>query len=120
MKYLALILALAILPVLAQQPSAPKPAVKAEVKPEAKPAPPVPTDASLHKFFKAQSQVLQAQQAVDQTQQGQVLKQRQAEFQKAIDELQALCGKDYVLGMNPQSGDPFCLARTETAPAAKK
>ena len=116
MKHIALILVLATLPALAQQP-APKPEPKATEP--AKPTAPVVSDKLLTRFFKAKSETMEAQAAVDQSPQGQALKQKQAEFQKVVEELQKTCGANFVAGMGPQ-GDPFCLPRPETPKAEPK
>jgi predicted metal-dependent hydrolase len=97
MKRLILILALAI-PVCAQTP-----------KPADAPKPPAISDAQRAQFFKAQSQMIQANVQAQ---------QKQTEFQNAVAEMQKTCGDKYTLQLNP-NGDPECVAKLVPAKAAK-
>jgi septal ring-binding cell division protein DamX len=72
-------------------------AVTAEVKR----IPPVISDALRAQFFKAQSQMIQANAQAQ---------QRQSEFQSSVAELQKTCGDKYTLQLNG-NGDPECVAR---------
>jgi hypothetical protein len=77
--------------------SLPKPTVPAK--------PPAITDAQRAQFFKAQSQMIQANAQVQ---------QRQTEFQNAVAEMQKTCGDAYTLQINP-NGDPECVAKPAPA-----
>ena len=68
--------------------------------------PPVIPDALRAQFFKAQSQMIQANAQAQ---------QRQGEFQSAVATLQAACGDAYTLQLNT-NGDPECVARLAPEP----
>ena len=67
--------------------------------------PPVIPDALRAQFFKAQSQMIQANAQAQ---------QRQTEFQAAIAEMQKTCGDTATLQSNP-NGDPECVAKPAPA-----
>ncbi len=67
--------------------------------------PPSITDAQRAQFFKAQSQMIQANAQAQ---------QRQTEFQSAIAEMQKTCGDTATLQSNP-NGDPECVAKPAPA-----
>lgn len=67
-------------------------------KPAAKP--PAISDALKAQFFKAQSQMIQAEAQVD---------QKRAAFQQVVQSLNQACGTEFHPQMNPQ-GDPVCVA----------
>jgi len=81
------------------------PLIAQTTKPTVPSKPPAITDAQRAQFFKAQSQMIQAN-AQDQ--------QKQAEFQSAIAEMQKTCGDTASLNLN-QSGDPECVAKPAPA-----
>ena len=103
---IALLALLLTIPAFAQQ----KPASTIPPTPPtaaAKPlTPPVIPDAQRAQFFKAQSQMIQANTQAQ---------QRQTEFQAAIAELQKTCGDKYTLQLNG-NGDPECVARPVPVP----
>ena len=105
-RTIALLALLLAIPAFAQQ----KPASTIPPTPPsaaAKPAtPPVIPDALRAQFFKAQSQMIQANAQAQ---------QRQTEFQAAIAELQKTCGDKHTLQLNA-NGDPECVARPTPAP----
>ena len=68
--------------------------------------PPVIPDALRAQFFKAQSQMIQANAQAQ---------QRQGEFQSAVATLHAACGDAYTLQLNT-NGDPECVARLAPEP----
>jgi hypothetical protein len=69
-----------------------------------KPAtPPAIPDGLTAKFFKAQSQLVQEEAAVQ---------QKRAAFQEAVSALQKACGSDFQIELGPQ-GDPVCTAKAE-------
>jgi hypothetical protein len=78
-------------------------APKALTTPQAKP--PTITDAQRAQFFKAQSQMIQANAQAQ---------QRQTDFQSVIAEMQKTCGDTASLNLN-QSGDPECVAKPAPA-----
>ena len=91
MRELFIILLLAS-PMVAQTP-----------KPEEKPKTPVITDAQRADFFKAQSQMIQANQTAQQS---------QSAFQAQVAILQKACGDIYTVQLNAQ-GDPECVVKPE-------
>ena len=83
-----------------------------------KPKPPVVSDAFKAKFFKAKSQMQDAQLALEQTPQYKAAQQKQFDMQALITEFQSFCGK----GFQPQldkDGDPECVV-AETPKEAPK
>jgi hypothetical protein len=105
LKFVVLLLLLAV-PAFAQQkpastlPPTPPPAA-------AQPVPaPVVSDAQRAQFFKAQSQMIQANTQAS---------ARQADFQMVVAELQKTCGDKYTLQLNA-GGDPECVAKPAPAP----
>jgi hypothetical protein len=95
LKFAVLVLLLAV-PSFAQQKTAPdSPAA-------AKPSTPVITDAERASFFKAQSQMIQANAQAQQS---------QAAFQAQVAELQKACGDKFTLQLNA-GGDPECIAKS--------
>jgi len=105
LKFVVLLLLLAI-PAFAQQ----KPASTLPPTPPtaaAKPVPaPVVSDAERALFFKAQSQMVQANTQAQSS---------QTHFQEVVAELQKTCGDKYTLQLNP-NGDPECVAKPEPTP----
>ena len=107
MKFITALLALFLaVPAFAQQ----KPASTLPPTPPtaaAKPVPaPVVSDAERALFFKAQSQMIQANAQAQ---------QRQTEFQNAVAEMQKTCGDKYTLQLNA-GGDPECVAKPAPTP----
>lgn len=94
-------------PAVGQTPAKPAPALAASHAPAAAP---VITDAQRARFFKAQSQAIQAAAAAKDT---------QAEFQQAIAEMQQACGAEATLTLN-KAGDPVCMAKPKIESAAPK
>jgi hypothetical protein len=83
-----------------------------------KPKPPVVSDVFKAKFFKAKSQMQDAQLALEQTPQYKAAQQKQFDMQALITEFQSFCGK----GFQPQldkDGDPSCVV-VETPKEPKK
>jgi hypothetical protein len=84
------------------------PLIAQTAKPTVPAKPPTITDAQRAQFFKAQSQMIQANAQAQ---------QKQTEFQAAIAEMQKTCGDTATLQSNP-AGDPECVAKPP-APAKK-
>jgi len=72
--------------------------------------PPTIPDATIAKYWKAQSQLNVAKEAFDKAQQ---------EIGAAIAEIQKACGADSVPQMSP-AGDPICAPKSESKSEAKK
>ena len=102
LKFVVLLLLLAV-PAFAQQKTAPTPPPAAAAKPA---TPPSISDSERASFFKAQSQMIQANAQAQ---------QRQTEFQNAVAEMQKTCGDKYTLQLNPD-GDPECVAKPAPTP----
>ena len=81
------------------------PLIAQTAKPPAPPKTPVISDAQRAQFFKAQSQMIQANAQAQ---------QRQTEFQNAIAEMHKTCGDTATLQLNP-NGDPECVAKPAPA-----
>jgi hypothetical protein len=101
MKYLAVVM-MAASAVSAQTPAV-KPAVppqaKLEVKPEAKPAPAVPVELK-EKFFKAQLEALEAQDAAKLAQDEE--KAKLDLFQATVKKAQEACGSEHQLSLDKE------------------
>lgn len=91
------------------------PAPPAKSAPTSK-APPAITDALKLRFFKAQSEFIQASDAVKAATQN--AQQKQVLMQEVITEIGKVCGDGFVPDMNP-AGDPSCAAKP-SAPEPKK
>ena len=105
MKLYSLLPLILALPLAAQTP---KPTTLPPTPPTAaaKPVPPpVISDRLRADFFKAQSQMIQANAQAQ---------QKQTEFQSAIAEMQKTCGDTATLQSNP-NGDPECVAKPAPA-----
>ena len=74
------------------------------------PKPPTISDSVKLKFFKAQSEYMQAHSVAQQT--AQDANQKNQVFQSVVKELQDACGKDFQPQMD-KSGDPVCVAKPE-------
>lgn len=74
------------------------------------PKPPVISDAVQKKFFKLQSELVQAQNRAAQAQQESL--QKQKDYQAAIDELNSICGKEFQVQLD-KDGFPGCVAKPE-------
>jgi hypothetical protein len=85
------------------------PLIAQNAKPPAPPKPPAISDAQRAQFFKAQSQMIQANAQAQ---------QKQSEFQNAIAEMQKTCGDTATLQSNP-NGDPECIAKPAPAKIPK-
>jgi hypothetical protein len=98
-------------------------AATAQDKPETKAPKPLPT-VSLElkaKLFKAQSQAQTAQSQLEQTPQFKAMQQKQAEFQKTVDEIITACGGSQKYGIQlDDTGDPVCVAKPEAPKESKK
>jgi len=105
LKFVVLLLLLAV-PAFAQQKTAPTPPPAVAAKPA---TPPAISDAQRAQFFKAQSQMIQANAQAQ---------QKQSEFQNAIAEMQKTCGDKYTLQLNPY-GDLECVAKPAPAKIPK-
>ena len=79
---------------------------------------PVPSDALKLKFFKAQSEMIQAGDAAKQA--NQEAQQTQVKFQGVVKELTDFCGKDFQPQLDPKTKDPVCLAKPDAAKEVKK
>ena len=106
MKLYSLLPLILALPLAAQTPKPTSTLPPTPPSAAAKPVPPpVISDRLRADFFKAQSQMIQA------NAQAQL---RQTEFQSAIAEMQKTCGDTATLNLN-QSGDPECVAKPAPA-----
>jgi len=74
-------------------------------------APPTLTDAQQKKFFKAQSEAIQA--GVQAQQSADKAKQQQATFASVLDELGKVCGDKFSLSLS-KDGDLVCQAKAVT------
>jgi len=74
------------------------------------PKPPTIPDGVQAKFWKAQSQLKSAQEA---------LQNAQKQSEEAIAEIQKACGTNFVPQLGP-TGDPICAPKPESKPEAKK
>ena len=103
---IALLALLLAVPAFAQQkPASTLPPTPPTVA--AKPAtPPSISDSERASFFKAQSQMIQANTQAS---------ARQADFQMVVSELQKTCGDKYTLQLNA-GGDPECVAMPAPTP----
>lgn len=106
MKLYPLLPLILALPLAAQTPKPPSTLPPTPPTTVAKPVPPpVISDRLRADFFKAQSQMIQANAQAQ---------QRQTEFQNAVAEMQKTCGDAYTLQLNP-NGDPECVAKPAPA-----
>lgn len=80
---------------------------------------PAISDSQKAKFFKAQSEFVQAQVQLQSTPQFKAAQQKQATYQAAIQDMQATCGKDATF-QSDQENDPTCVAKPKPAAAPKK
>lgn len=80
---------------------------------------PAISDSQKAKFFKAQSEFVQAQVQLQSTPQFKAAQQKQATYQAAIQEMQSACGKDATF-QSDQENDPTCVAKPKPAAAPKK
>jgi hypothetical protein len=94
------------------------PSVKNSVKPSST-APKIPVELQ-KEAFKAQSEYLQAESALEQTPQFKAMTAKREALTAASQKLMAVCGSDFSLQMDSVSGDPVCLPKPEVPKPTEK